>query len=132
MNTFIAIIGIGSMYPQADDASKFWTNIKNRVDAITEVPESHWKAEDYFDPDPKAADKVYAKLGGFLSPVEFNPMEFGILPNAIEAIDGYFSIDYKAVFSHERPDITKEDGKILKTDACPAGVIFTKKGHYVL
>ncbi|MCK5913153.1 MAG: polyketide synthase, partial [Desulfuromusa sp.] len=75
------------MYPQADNAGKFWTNIKNRVDAITEVPESHWRAEDYYDEDPKVADKVYAKLGGFLSPVEFNPMEYGILPNAIEAID---------------------------------------------
>ena len=50
--------------------------------------------------------------------------------NAIEGIDGYFSIDYKAVFSHERPDIKKEDGKLLKTDACPADIIFTKKGHY--
>ncbi|SEA74634.1 polyketide-type polyunsaturated fatty acid synthase PfaA [Desulfuromusa kysingii] len=83
----VAIIGIGSMYPQADNTAKFWTNIKNRVDAITEVPASHWRAEDYYDQDPKVADKVYAKLGGFLSPVEFNPMDYGILPNAIEAID---------------------------------------------
>ncbi len=83
----IAIIGLGSIYPQADTTGTFWTNIKNRVDAITEVPESHWKADDYYDQDPKVADKVYAKLGGFLSPVEFNPMDYGILPNAIEAID---------------------------------------------
>jgi len=83
----IAIIGIGSIYPQADDAGKFWSNIKNRVDAITEVPESHWRTDDYYNQDPKVADKVYAKLGGFLSPVEFNPMDYGILPNAIEAID---------------------------------------------
>ncbi|PLX98370.1 MAG: beta-ketoacyl synthase [Desulfuromonas sp.] len=83
----LAIVGIGSIFPQADDAGKFWTNIKNGVDAITEVPESHWRAADYYDSDPKTADKVYAKLGGFLSPVEFNPMDYGILPNAIEAID---------------------------------------------
>jgi acyl transferase domain-containing protein/acyl carrier protein/NAD(P)-dependent dehydrogenase (short-subunit alcohol dehydrogenase family) len=83
----VAIIGLGSMYPQADNTGKFWTNIKNRVDAITEVPDSHWRAEDYYNQDPKVADKVYAKLGGFLSPVEFNPMDYGILPNAIEAID---------------------------------------------
>ncbi|MEA3545350.1 MAG: SDR family NAD(P)-dependent oxidoreductase [Thermodesulfobacteriota bacterium] len=83
----IAIIGLGSIYPQADTTGKFWTNIKDRVDAITEVPESHWRSDDYYDQDPKVADKVYAKLGGFLSPVEFNPMDYGILPNAIEAID---------------------------------------------
>ncbi len=85
--TPVAIIGIGSMYPQADNTGTFWTNIKDRVDAITEVPATHWRAEDYYDQDPKVADKVYAKLGGFLSPVEFNPMDYGILPNAIEAID---------------------------------------------
>ncbi len=83
----IAIIGLGSIFPQADTTGKFWTNIKDRVDTITEVPESHWRSEDYYDHDPKVADKVYAKMGGFLSPVEFNPMDYGILPNAIEAID---------------------------------------------
>ncbi|MCD6581276.1 MAG: SDR family NAD(P)-dependent oxidoreductase [Desulfuromusa sp.] len=83
----VAIIGLGSIYPQAETTGKFWTNIKNRVDAITEVPETHWRSDDYYDQDPKVADKVYAKLGGFLSPVEFSPMDYGILPNAIEAID---------------------------------------------
>ena len=85
--TPLAIIGIGCMYPQADNAGKFWTNIKDGVDAITAVPDTHWRSEDYYNPDPKAADKVYAKLGGFLLPVEFNPMDYGVLPNAIEAID---------------------------------------------
>ena len=57
------------------------------MDCITPVPDTHWKPEDYFDPDPKARDKVYAHTGGFLSPVEFNPLEFGISPRDIEAID---------------------------------------------
>ncbi len=83
----LAIVGVGCMFPQADNAGVFWTNIRNGVDGISEVPESHWRPEDYFDQDPKAADKVYSKLGGFLSPVEFNPMDYGILPNSIEAID---------------------------------------------
>ncbi len=83
----LAIIGIGSMFPDADNTQQFWTNIKTGVDSIREVPETHWRPEDYFDADPKTADKVYAKMGGFLSPVSFNPMDYGILPNALEAID---------------------------------------------
>lgn len=83
----LAIVGIGCMFPEAENTGKFWTNIKNGTDAITEVPETHWRADDYYNQDPKSPDKVYAKLGGFLSPVEFNPMDYGILPNAIEAID---------------------------------------------
>ena len=85
--TPLAIVGIGSMFPDAENARQFWTNIKTGVDSIREVPQSHWRPDDYFDADPKTADKVYAKLGGFLSPVSFNPMDFGILPNALEAID---------------------------------------------
>ncbi|MDH3997794.1 MAG: acyltransferase domain-containing protein, partial [Desulfuromonadales bacterium] len=83
----LAIVGIGSLFPMANDAGTFWSNIKQGVDAITEVPETHWRSDDYFDPDPKSPDKVYAKCGGFLSPVDFNPMEYGVLPNALEAID---------------------------------------------
>src|SRR6056297_2790509 len=85
--TPLAIVGIGSMFPDAENSQQFWTNIKTGVDSIREVPESHWRADDYFDADPKTSDKVYAKLGGFLSPVSFNPMDYGILPNALEAID---------------------------------------------
>ncbi len=86
-NIPLAIVGIGCLFPQAEDAKQYWANIKDGVDAITEVPESHWRAEDYFNADPKAPDQVYAKKGGFLSPVDFNPMEYGVLPNALEAID---------------------------------------------
>ncbi|MBD1399133.1 SDR family oxidoreductase [Pelobacter sp. M08fum] len=85
--TPLAIVGIGSMFPDAENSQQFWTNIKTGVDSIREVPASHWRADDYFDADPKTRDKVYAKLGGFLSPVRFNPMDYGILPNALEAID---------------------------------------------
>jgi acyl transferase domain-containing protein/NAD(P)-dependent dehydrogenase (short-subunit alcohol dehydrogenase family) len=83
----LAIVGLGCLFPKADNVEAYWTNIKNGVDAIREIPESHWRTADYFDPNPKAPDKVYAKLGGFLDPVPFNPMEYGILPNALEAID---------------------------------------------
>ena len=85
--TPLAIVGIGCLFPQAEDKGTFWTNIKNGRDSIIEVPETHWRSDDYFDADPKTADKVYAKYGGFLSPVDFNPMEYGVLPNALEAID---------------------------------------------
>ncbi len=84
----LAIIGISCLFPKAGDLQAYWNNIKNGVDAITSIPEgSHWNIEDYYDPDPKAADRTYARRGGFLSPVDFNPMEFGISPKDIEATD---------------------------------------------
>jgi acyl transferase domain-containing protein/NAD(P)-dependent dehydrogenase (short-subunit alcohol dehydrogenase family) len=83
----IAIIGIGCMFAKAPNRERFWANIKNRVDAITEVPASHWRPDDYLDKDPRAADRTYAARGGFLTPVDFPPLEFGIAPNTLEAID---------------------------------------------
>jgi acyl transferase domain-containing protein/NAD(P)-dependent dehydrogenase (short-subunit alcohol dehydrogenase family) len=84
----LAIVGISCLFPKADDLQTYWANIKNGVNAITPVPAgSHWNAADYFDADPKSPDRTYAQSGGFLSPVNFNPMEFGIAPKDIEATD---------------------------------------------
>ncbi|MCX5793877.1 MAG: beta-ketoacyl synthase N-terminal-like domain-containing protein, partial [Elusimicrobia bacterium] len=83
----IAIIGLGCLFPQAADRGEYWSNIKGGVDAITDIPVSHWSAADYFDTDPKRPDLTYAKRGGFLKPVDFDPGEFGIAPNALEATD---------------------------------------------
>ncbi len=86
-NTSIAVIGIGCMFPDSKNSNQYWSLIKNKEDAIRAIPGSHWKQEDYFDPDPKKPDMTYGKTGGFLKPVDFDPMEYGVTPNAIEAID---------------------------------------------
>ena len=86
-NTPLAIVGIGCLFPKAAGPGFFWANVKSGADGITEVPPTHWDAEHYFDPDPKSPDMTYARRGGFLSAVEFNPMEFGIAPRDIEATD---------------------------------------------
>ena len=84
----LAIVGMSCLFPKADDLQTYWANIKNGVDAITPIPiGSHWNVADYFNADPKAPDQTYAQRGGFLSPVNFNPMEFGIAPKDIEATD---------------------------------------------
>ena len=83
----VAIIGMGCLFPKAEDLSRFWANIRHRRDAITEVPSSHWRSEDYFDADPKSPDHTYARRGGFLDPIDFAPLEFGIAPNNLEATD---------------------------------------------
>ena len=57
------------------------------VDRIREIPADRWRPDDHFHPDPKAPDMVYARRGAFLDPVPFNPSEFGIAPNSLEATD---------------------------------------------
>src|SRR5262245_28345468 len=86
-NSELAIVGIGCLFPKAAGTGFFWANCKNGVDGITEVPPTHWDPADYFDPDPKKPDMTYARRGGFLSAVDFNPLEFGIAPKDLEATD---------------------------------------------
>ncbi len=86
-STPLAIVGIGCLFPKAGDVEEYWSNIREGVDAITEVPESHWKPEEYFDTDQKTPDMTYARRGGFLEPVDFNPLLYGMSPNNIEATD---------------------------------------------
>ncbi|MDX1965899.1 MAG: SDR family NAD(P)-dependent oxidoreductase [Planctomycetaceae bacterium] len=83
----LAFVGLSCLFPKADGGEEFWSNIRRGVDAITEVPSSHWRPDDYFDPDPKSPDMTYARRGGFLSPIPFDPLEFGIAPSNLEAID---------------------------------------------
>ncbi len=83
----LAVVGISALFPKAANTEEFWSNIRRGVDAITEVPASHWNPDDYFDQNQKAPDMTYARRGGFLSPLPFDPLEFGISPNNLEAID---------------------------------------------
>ncbi len=83
----VAIIGIGCLFPKAAGVKEYWRLLYHGEDAITEVPETHWSIKDYFHSDPKTPDHTYCKRGGFLSPVSYDPSEFGIPPNLMEATD---------------------------------------------
>jgi acyl transferase domain-containing protein/acyl carrier protein len=86
-NSELAIVGIGCLFPNADGPGAYWANVKHGDDCIGPVPATHWKPEDYFDADPKSPDMTYAKRGGFLPTIDFNPLEFGLPPKDIEATD---------------------------------------------
>ncbi len=83
----IAIIGMASLFPKAQNLSEYWSNIVQEIDCLTEVPPSRWKWQDYYDPDPTVADKTYCKRGGFIPDIDFNPLEFGLRPNILELTD---------------------------------------------
>jgi len=86
-NNSVAIIGMGCLFPKSADLKDYWQLLYHGKDAITDVPESHWSPSEYFNADPKNPDSVHCKRGGFLSPISFDPSEFGIPPSALEATD---------------------------------------------
>jgi polyketide-type polyunsaturated fatty acid synthase PfaA len=83
----VAVIGMASIFPKAGNLQEYWENILNKRDCIDEVPSTRWRVEDYYDPDPSAADKTYCKRGGFIPDVPFDPLEFGLPPSILEVTD---------------------------------------------
>ena len=83
----VAVVGMSAIYPGEPGLDGFWRTITSGRDAIGDVPPSHWLIEDYYDPDPKAVDRTYCKRGGFIDPVLFDPVKFGLPPNALPSTD---------------------------------------------
>jgi acyl transferase domain-containing protein len=83
----IAIVGVSALFPGSTDAAGFWRDILEGRDLITDVPADHWLVDDYYDPDPSTPDKTYARRGGFLDPVGFDALGFGVPPSTLPATD---------------------------------------------
>jgi acyl transferase domain-containing protein/NAD(P)H-dependent flavin oxidoreductase YrpB (nitropropane dioxygenase family)/NAD(P)-dependent dehydrogenase (short-subunit alcohol dehydrogenase family) len=83
----IAIVGMSCLLPKAPDVRTFWSNVINKVNAITEVPGERFNVDLYFDTDRQARDKIYSRWGGFLDDTPFDPIRYGIPPNALPSID---------------------------------------------
>ena len=85
--TSIAVIGIGTLFPGAIGNHGLWHSIVDREDLFTDVPVTHWLTDDYYDPDKTKPGKTYVRRGAFVSDTPFDPLEFGIPPSQLSAID---------------------------------------------
>jgi acyl transferase domain-containing protein/NAD(P)-dependent dehydrogenase (short-subunit alcohol dehydrogenase family) len=85
----IAIVGVGAVLPDAPDVPTFWDNVKNSRDSITEVTPDRWDPALYYDSDPKAPDKTYSKIGGWVREHVWEPMKWRlpIPPRVANAMD---------------------------------------------
>ncbi|WP_458789382.1 choline/carnitine O-acyltransferase [Adonisia turfae] len=82
----IAIIGLSCRFPGSENPEAFWELLKRGGDAITEIPDSRWDIDAFYDPDPAKPDKMNTRWGGFLPQVDqFDPQFFNISPR--EAIN---------------------------------------------
>ncbi|MGW3127988.1 SDR family NAD(P)-dependent oxidoreductase [Streptomyces sp. NPDC001123] len=78
----IAIVGMACMFPEAPDLATFWANVVAGHDAVTEVPVERW------DPAVHHADgSTTSKWGGFLPPIPFDPLGYGIPPASLGHIE---------------------------------------------
>lgn len=82
----VAVIGMACMFPQAPDLASFWANVLGGVDAVTEVPATRWDPAVHHTPDA-AHTATVSKWGGFLPPIPFDPLGYGIPPASLGSIE---------------------------------------------
>lgn len=85
----IAVVGMGCRFPGGiDSADAYWKLLTDGADAMTEVPRDRWDIDEYFDPDPDAPGKMYAREGGFVDGIDqFDPKFFRISPREALTMD---------------------------------------------
>ncbi|MCS3532936.1 type I polyketide synthase [Chryseobacterium sp. JUb7] len=83
----IAIVGMECIFPDAKNLEEYWRNIILGKDSVTEVPDERWNKELYYHPDSNEADVSHSKWGGFIPKIDFDPLEFGIPPQSLAAIE---------------------------------------------
>ncbi|MBI4927009.1 MAG: polyketide synthase, partial [Anaerolineae bacterium] len=74
----VAIVGLGAIMPDANDAPSFWENIKQGRYSIRDVPSDRWNPDLYYDSNPSSTDKTYSKIGGWVTSFKFDPFKMGI------------------------------------------------------
>ncbi|TWT87750.1 Polyketide synthase PksN [Pseudobythopirellula maris] len=85
----IAIVGMSCIYPQADSAARFWSNVCEGVDAIGDVPEDRWPAMQWILGECSESHCLPEKPRGAFLPADLSidPMKYGVLPNAVNEGD---------------------------------------------
>src|SRR4051812_4771487 len=85
----IALVGMGLRFPGgASDPASFWRLLEEGRDAVTEIPASRWDVTQFFDADPDAPGRMYARHGAFIDDVDgFDARFFGISPREAAAMD---------------------------------------------
>ncbi len=83
----VAIVGMACIFPGARDVGTYWKNILSGEDLVTEVPDTRWNKDTYYTTKLGEPNKSISKWGGFIDDIEFDPLEFGIPPNSMAAIE---------------------------------------------
>ncbi|GMV05081.1 MAG: hypothetical protein AMXMBFR53_13610 [Gemmatimonadota bacterium] len=72
-NRAVAVVGLGTILPDARDTATFWKNLTEGRYSISDVTD-RWDEALYYDPDPKAPDRTYTKIGGWVRDFPWDPI----------------------------------------------------------
>ena len=83
----IAVVGMACLYPGSPDLEAYWSHILEGRDLVSEVPAERWSVERYYRGADAGPDQSVSKWGGFLDDTPFDPLQYGIPPQSLAAIE---------------------------------------------
>ncbi|VUD47119.1 Phenolphthiocerol synthesis polyketide synthase type I Pks15/1 [Thalassocella blandensis] len=117
----IAIVGMDCIYPGSPDLETYWANILEGKDLVTEVPAERWNADLYYNEKMGVNGKTPSKWGGFIDDFAFNPLDYGIPPQSMAAIEPVQLLSLEvsrralvdAGYAHDLSDLDKEKASVI-------------------
>ncbi|MEV8632067.1 type I polyketide synthase [Streptosporangium sp. NPDC051023] len=85
--TRIAIVGMACRYPDAASPRELWENTLAGRRAFRRLPDARMRLEDYWDADPAAPDRFYARNAAVIEGYEFNRVGYKIAGSAYRSTD---------------------------------------------
>jgi myxalamid-type polyketide synthase MxaB len=84
----IAVVGMACRFPGAANLAEFWQLISQATDATSEIPNTRWNVEAFFDSTGEETGKMSVKWAGLVAGEDqFDPMFFGITPREASKMD---------------------------------------------
>ncbi|MDT4990887.1 MAG: hypothetical protein QOH97_779 [Actinoplanes sp.] len=85
--TQIAIVGMAALFPGSADLDQYWSNLKAGRGFVRDVPADRFDDVFYDPAQSDRPDRFYCRRGGFVEDAAFEPLRFGIMPNAVAGIE---------------------------------------------
>ena len=92
----MAIIGLGGLFPGAEDVPGFWERLLEGMDRTQTVPKDRYDIERYVDPKGERKDKSYTRIGCFLDALPTPDPSMRIPPAAWGSLDPSHTMCLKA------------------------------------
>src|SRR5262245_20177985 len=90
----IAIVGLGGLFPGAGTLDQLWANIRDGIDATSDVPHDRWLIDpsQAFDPRIALEDHVYSTRVGVVDRPRLDASAFALDPSVFEQLDPLFHL----------------------------------------
>jgi enediyne polyketide synthase len=85
--TRISLVGMACRYPDASSPRDLWENAVAGRRAFRRLPDVRMRAEDYWDPDPAAPDRFYARNAAVIEGYEFDRVAFKVAGSTYRSTD---------------------------------------------